>query len=113
MNGRLGPITVAWAALCLTGVSAAAPYRPPIVPEPQGKPVAWIAKRSQGMSWCAFGSLKRVQAAIASGAYDAGGLTAIWLRDGRLDGIRIQNESEDAFADDVYRFDQKRRLVRL
>ena len=91
----------------------AAPYRPPVEVAPKARPQAWIVKKKGEGLWCAFASLKTVQAALDSGDYEADNRTIVWLDHGRLTAIMVSNDSEDAIADDVYHFDAHQKITRL
>jgi len=91
----------------------AAPYAPPVEPEPKASPTAWFAKRAGAAIWCAFSSRKAADAALASGDYDTDERAMIWHDGARIQAIMVANESEDAFADDVYYLDGGQRISRM
>ena len=92
---------------------SAAPYTPPVEPEPKASPNAWFAKRAGAAIWCAFSSRKAADAALASGDYDTDERAIIWHNGARIQAIMVANESEEAFADDVYYLDRSQRVTRM
>jgi len=91
----------------------AAPYKPPVEPEPKASPKAWLAKREGAAVWCAFLSRKAVEAALDSGDYDTDEGVTIWHDGKRIQAIMVSSESEDAFADDIYYLDARQRITRM
>jgi len=101
-------------ALVLIGTAvSAAPYQPPIEATPKARPHAWVVRKKGEGLWCAFASLRAVQAALDSGDYEADNRAVVWLDHGRLTAIMMSNDSEDAIADDVYHFDAHQKITRL
>lgn len=101
-------------ALVLIGAAAsAAPYQPPVEAAPKARPNAWIVRKKGEGLWCAFASLKTVQAALDSGDYEAENRTVVWLDHGQLTAIMVSNDSDDAIADDVYHFDTHQKIARM
>lgn len=105
---RLGLIAL---ALLPTALGAAS-YKPPVEPMPKARPHAWIVKKKGESRWCAFPSLKAVQAALDSGDYDDDDRAAVWAQRGLL-RIMVSNDSEDAMTDDIYYLDAHQKITRM
>jgi hypothetical protein len=100
--------------LLLSGASLhAAPYRPPVEPGPKTSPKAWFAKRNGVAIWCAFSNRKSAEAALDSGDYDTNEGATIWHDGRRIQAIMVSNDSEDAFADDIYYLNAGQRITRM
>jgi hypothetical protein len=74
---------------------------------------AWFYSTAEPTRWCAFTSAKAVKAAAASGRFDGG--QSIWLRyhGSVIHSVLVTTESEDAYAEDTYSFDQTLRITQV
>jgi len=88
-------------------------YKPPVEAAPKGRPQAWLVKKKGEGLWCAFLSLRAVQAALDSGDYDEDDRAVIWHDRKHLSAVMVSNDSEDAMADDTYYLDARQRVMRL
>jgi len=97
----------------LWGVAAqAAPYQPPIAAELRGQRVTHIVRQAHKAVWCVVGEEKAIKVAMESGRFSQDDYISLFL-DNPARAIVVDNESEDAYARDVYYFDARRRLTRL
>ena len=106
-------------ALLVSAILAQAAYVPPVEREPDATAQAWFIEDQGRGVWCAFtnrAALERYAKTIDANAgapEHSNGYGWIRLKADALETITVVMESEDAIAEDRYRFDGQRKVINL